>query len=67
MIEIEIDYNNDELNIRTERGSLVAMFELERSHYTMEMMTRIFNEIENLSGVKLTVIDEDSRRTIDEW
>jgi hypothetical protein len=71
MIEIEIDYNNDRINIndnglRADR-CIVYSLDVERPKELEKFFVELFNRIDGLINIRLVIIDEDNRKTIDEW
>lgn len=67
MIIIEIDNNNDYLTLKHEDG-VEIVYKITHPIKTMKMIEDILNAVNRATkGVRLQLIDEDTRSTVDEW
>lgn len=67
MIEITIDYNNDELVIGGNEVESIVKMKVKYPSETLKVIYEVINVIFKAKNVRLSKIDEDTRTTIEEW
>jgi len=66
MIEILIDYNNDEVVIN-DGSTHEAKIKVKQPKEIESVLIELLNSLHNSESIVLTKVDEDTKVTIDEW